>query len=102
MRPTGVGDAPMAERQKVFGSSNAAGEVGGTDGDALAVVDAERIDNDNRKAGVIQGLERRTGGICGDENRARVLGSEQRLGVDLPGVGTEYSSNHHLESLGWC
>src|SRR5829696_10505436 len=97
-----MGDAPVTERQKVFGSSNAASEVGGTDGDALAVVDAQRIDNDDRKAGVIQGLERHTGGIRGDEDGASVLGSKQRLGVDLPRVRTECSSNHHLESLDWC
>jgi hypothetical protein len=57
MRAASVGNTSVPEGEKVFGSSDAAGEVGGTDADALGISDSEWIDNNNREAALIQCLD---------------------------------------------
>ena len=44
----------MPEGEQVFGSSNAAGEVGGTDADALGIGNSDGIDDNNLEATLIQ------------------------------------------------
>jgi hypothetical protein len=102
MRPAGVANAPVPKGEQVFGGSDPAGEVGRTDGDALCVTDPQWIDNHNGEAGLIQRLERRTSGIDSDEDGARQLGSEQCWSADYRGIGGASSTDHDLESLGWC
>jgi hypothetical protein len=50
----------MPEGEQVFGSSDAAGEVGGTDADALGISNSEGIDDNNREATLIQCFNSRT------------------------------------------
>jgi hypothetical protein len=44
----------------VFGSSDATGEIGGTDADALGISNSEGIDDNNREATLIQCSNSRT------------------------------------------
>ena len=44
----------MPQGEQVFGNSDAAGEVGGTDADALGINNSEGIDDNNREATLIQ------------------------------------------------
>lgn len=60
MRPPSMRNTSMPEGEQVFGSSDAAGEVGGTDADALGIGNSEGIDDNNREAALIQCFNSRT------------------------------------------